>query len=332
MYLDDVAYFLTVKDIRQQDAEKLTAMMRSKDFFDGLLVPNQDEDDRLHNRISFDCGFKGSIGRIVRSEVDETMHKLAVTFPEATFTLLAENQENKLDQYQVSTHGDLYRCAEMQTIMPALSDPVPFDKRNDAAPASQRNFFNEFLHNTDFNLLYQQKLALLQATSQKGNVPEDVLDGLVNFLDFLGDWAEQEGVFTYPEMSEEEMTVESIMNLAKTKLNESLIVSYHLPDPRFYIEMTVEQGSEDCMNPDEEFYCLKLQFNSSYGVVRNELSGYANYNDWEGLQECCEAALRRYEFLSEHDKKPLDQQISSASSRTPSGTGSHQKDKDQEIT
>lgn len=61
---------------------------------------------------------------------------------------------------------------------------------------------NKILNETDFNLLYQQKQALVAALYDHEFIEPDVLEGLINFLDVISDWAEKEGKFKYPEHTE----------------------------------------------------------------------------------------------------------------------------------
>ena len=51
------------------------------------------------------------------------------------------------------------------------------------------------LSETDFSLLAKQKEALVKAMMTKEPVPEEVLDGLVNFLDAIMDEAEENHLF-----------------------------------------------------------------------------------------------------------------------------------------
>lgn len=51
------------------------------------------------------------------------------------------------------------------------------------------------LSETDFSLLAEQKEALVKAMMTKEPVPEEVLDGLVNFLDAIMDEAEENHLF-----------------------------------------------------------------------------------------------------------------------------------------
>lgn len=208
MQRDDVAYFLTAQNIEPEDVNRLIQKIQEEQLFGGVLTPDFSEDDLKNKRIFFDCGMHGSTEAIDRSDVDQIMHDLAMSFPGTQFSLLAENLDHALDQYQICTYKDLYQSSQLQTHMPSLSAPVPFDQRDTVSPpVPARDFLGEFFTNTDFNLLYQQKQALLRALDEASDplpwqngagLSAETLEGLVNFLDFIGDWAEHEGFFDYP--------------------------------------------------------------------------------------------------------------------------------------
>lgn len=312
MYRDEFAYFLNVSDIRPNEAEKLIDLMRSDDFFDGRLSPDRSEEDILANRIQFDCGGLGSITGIDREEVDKAMHILAQTFPEASFYLSAENVDNPLVKYEIKTHGDLYSCAEQQYYMPELSLPVPYEQRHES---NNENFFNQFLHRTDFDLLYQQKQDLVHALYSGANVPAESLEGLVHFLDFIGDWAEQEGLFIYPNQCQEESITDQIMALAESKLHETSRINFPLPDNSFSVSISVAGISGESKSyGSTDYYSVELIQNSPQGHFRKFSCG-VEYNDFAGLREACECALTHYDHLMKSRKPSLADVISTASGR-----------------
>lgn len=198
------AYSLLVRNIEEKDAQKLIQLMKQETVFDGLLSSNYTAEDAKNKQIFFDCGDWGSISKIKQDTVKTTMHDLALLFPNAKFHLLAENVDNRSEAYQICTFGDMYQYAEQETFMSDLSKPVPFAQRAIAESAvGAKDYLYDFFHSTDFNLLYQQKQALLHAMEHHTSVPDSTLEGLVNFLDFIGDWAEEKGVFTYPDLEQE---------------------------------------------------------------------------------------------------------------------------------
>lgn len=216
---DQFAYFLTVQNIESPDALKLMRMMRDPKYFDGALFPDYTAEDSQLKRIFFDCGNRGSIDEISRDEVDQIMNSIAKTFPKARFHLLADDIDNPDLQYQICTQGDMYQYSQRQAFMPKLSTPVPFEHRSVVQSLfSEKDYHNEFLYHTDFDLLYQQKMALLQAREQNAALSPETIDGLVNFLDFIGDWAEHEGVFVYPNLEEKEKNkLDQVISSAETR-------------------------------------------------------------------------------------------------------------------
>ena len=202
------SYSLLIRNIEKKDAQKLIQLMKQKSVFDGLLTSRYTTADAAKKQIYFDCGGSGgSISEIGRDDVKNTMHNIALLFPDAKFHLLAENVQDRSEAYQICTFGDMYQYAEQETHMSDMSKPVPFDMRAIAESAiGAKDYLFDFFHSTDFNLLYQQKQALLHAMEHQTPVPDKTLEGLVNFLDYIGDWAEEKGVFTYPDLEQENTT------------------------------------------------------------------------------------------------------------------------------
>ena len=56
----------------------------------------------------------------------------------------------------------------------------------------------QLVDRVDYPLLYQQKQDLVRAMETGCPVPAETLEGLVNYLDAVGDMAEAIGLFTYP--------------------------------------------------------------------------------------------------------------------------------------
>lgn len=210
MIVDSYSYILVVENISKDDASKLTDFMKNKQYFDGEMNCYYGVHDGQQQVCYFETEYN-SLSEIPMTEVENTMHDIATAFPNAKFTLAAENLDNSEKQYRICTQGDMFQFAAKESYMPELSKPVPFDKRNDVSetPFEGNAFLEEFLENTDFNLLYEQKYALLEAQEKHTPLPDEVIDGLVGFLDFIGDWAEKEGRFQYPEMAEEGPAIES---------------------------------------------------------------------------------------------------------------------------
>jgi hypothetical protein len=58
--------------------------------------------------------------------------------------------------------------------------------------------------NIDWDFLYRQKLRLLNILNNKSLTEDEKndIEGLINLLDNMGDEAEKQGLFTYPESEE----------------------------------------------------------------------------------------------------------------------------------
>ena len=313
MQHDKFAYFLVVRDIEPKEASILMDMMRQEKYFDGALFPDYSEEDTRQKRIFFDCGNKGSIIKIDRPEVEQMMHTLAMAFPAAKFYLTAENLDNAQERYQICTHNDMFQFSELQTYMPKLSKPVPFAQRALAQTfIGERNFLDEFLHKTDFNLLFDQKMALLQARDGKSPISVETIDGLVNFLDFIGDWAENEGFFIYPDLDKEEFLLDSIIQFAQEELPGAGKISYPLSDGKSFINISMVSSG-----PEKGTYSVKLFQPSGKGFV-NSFSCSADLNNDSALRESCRSCLDYFNGKPSPEKPALDSIIASAADRNSS--------------
>lgn len=199
------AYFLTVTGLTTQDDKaKLEKMLREEMYFGGYLTFSFTQD----NELVFDLdSVGGCITEIDRDEIESTLFTFCYAFPKAQFHVYAEDVDDITNSYEVQTYFDpkihdvQYQCAEMVSYMTSLSQPIPYlEYTNGAQPRKQQY---DLLNNTDFDLLYKQKSALLTALTSHGFVPNDILEGLINFLDYVGDWAEAEGKFVYPEIEKQ---------------------------------------------------------------------------------------------------------------------------------
>lgn len=195
----------------------------------------------------------------------------------------------------------------------------------------EQEYLDEFLHNTDFSLLFHQKQALVTARAENRLVDPETLSGLIHFLDFIGDWAEKEGVFTYPPVDEKDILVNEIMELAKRDLNKKKYVEYALPVKDHRIHISVLEGSIHSMNPGKEFYWLEYLAAPNQFGRQNTFSGGADYNDWDVLQELCEDVVDQYIRYTEQ-KVSLDKAISSAAERTAPTPSATQKAPDLDIS
>ena len=56
------------------------------------------------------------------------------------------------------------------------------------------------VRNIDFELLYEQRKAVLSWYFSNTSIPTDIIEGLIRLLDSMLDAAEEEGYFKFPEM------------------------------------------------------------------------------------------------------------------------------------
>lgn len=213
----DFAYFLNVSNVSPSEAEKLSELLKREEFFNGIL---RTYDTPGSGPIVFDTDtVGGSITAIDRDQVEEMLHKLAMVFPEAEFYLKAEDVDDKSSAYEIKMKGDLFQSAYQRSYMPELSPPVPFECRHDPFPT--RDFVNEILTGTDFQLLHKQKYDLVNCVYHGVPVPSETTEGLINFLDIIEDWGEQEGRFVFPELQEPVKPSLSTQIAAATAVSEA---------------------------------------------------------------------------------------------------------------
>ena len=58
------------------------------------------------------------------------------------------------------------------------------------------------VRNIDFELLYEQRKAVLSWYFSNTSIPTDIIEGLIRLLDSMLDAAEEEGYFKFPEEEE----------------------------------------------------------------------------------------------------------------------------------
>lgn len=313
MNYKDFAYFLSVENVKPQDREKLLGIMKQENIFSGALSPCYDAEAVKQNRISFDCdACHGSISEIALDNVEEAMHELATTFPNARFHLFAENVDDHSEQYQMCTFGNMYQYAERQSYMPELSPPVPFEARTATQmPFGEKDFLNEFLHNTDFDFLFQQKMELLESSRFNSPLPREISEGLVNFLDFLQDWAESQGVYRNPEAEHERM-VDELVNVAKKELNRDGQFFHTLADEQYAIYIFEEANKKPYPTRMKSFYECQF-FHVIEGHPKLLFSAGIDSNNPFTLREFCDSCVRESEKNVQQAKRPsLDTLISSA--------------------
>ena len=194
MVHDDYAYFLTVTDASAEDRIAIDLLLKQDDYFSGCLRKDLDSSP---NHVLFTCDkVGGSISELDQEDVAQTMHKLAMLFPTATFYLQAENVDDKSKSYEIKTHQNLYQHTEMVSYMPNLSSPVPFESR---ASIHETDISGQAIpKDTDWSSMQDQKKILAESLRTGAPVPAATLNQLIKFLDDTCNWAERSGFFTQP--------------------------------------------------------------------------------------------------------------------------------------
>ena len=189
-------------DLKIEGADEATLKEVAKALNDQRLMfyIKQDPDDPavFSNQYS-DYGFE----HMYDKNIEDELHKLAVQFPDLKFHFIAENLDDSGKGYELKFQGDMYQRAD---IIPSLSDfcvPVPYAERVYAKMAEMdrgnaaNTMIQELTKNTDYDLLYAQKKALLNSLQTGAPVPKEAMEGLINFLDKIGDLGEVLGRFRY---------------------------------------------------------------------------------------------------------------------------------------
>ena len=306
MVHDDYAYFLTVTGASTEDRMAIDLLLKQDEYFSGCLRKNPFNDP---NHVIFDCNkVGGSISELDQEEVAQTMHKLAMLFPAATFHLQAENVDDKSKCYEIKTHQNLYQHTEMVSYMPNLSSPVPFESRSSFHDAY--TFNNIILEDTDWSSIYAQKNILAESLRTGTVIPANSLNQLIQFLDDTCSWAERSGLFTQP--SPEKGVLEKTESPSQQLSREDLIGKelYISSTDYFHGELFISQLSR-CNGAAEDgsrlrfasdHYCSHMNLGCAYDRPRSEVflsqKDILNYLEKQMDQVSKENPLTRdYPFL-----------------------------------
>lgn len=202
MYRHDYSYLLTVNGTA--DEQKIVFdFLKEKEIIGEHLEPDGGEQAPFsHYCYPQDIG---SGPEWYEDDMEETLHEIALKVPNAILEMEGEDVDDPSYGFVKRFHGDLYQEVKRETHTPPFvhGADVPFDQR-DTAPriAAQRMekvnaLVDDLCKNTDFDLLYAQKQALLHSIETGAPVPKAALEGLVNLLDQLGDLGEAFGRFQY---------------------------------------------------------------------------------------------------------------------------------------
>jgi len=194
--INDYRYDLTITDF-DDNTLRAFATAFSESIFADYMAQDPDEPNLFTTEVCYQGG------GIFKSEVEEQLHDLAILFPTLTLHFTAEDLDDRSHGYELKCKGDLFQQAELINSLSAFCPPVPFSQREEALrKESERSIkvqqlTDNLCHNTDYDLLYAQKQALVHSMATGAAVPNEVLSGLINFLDQVGDLGETLGRFQY---------------------------------------------------------------------------------------------------------------------------------------
>lgn len=105
----------------------------------------------------------------------------------------------------------------------------------------------ETLKHTDFKMLYRQKINLIEASADPSALKQETADGIVCFLDFLLDEAENNGLFTYPEDGDEDRpAMQSIIDRISRENRRwrEHVIKSHSPEEIFGMSHEIQMRRE----------------------------------------------------------------------------------------
>lgn len=148
----------------------------------------------------------GSQGGMYEEDVQVYLHNLAVQFPQLTLNLTATDLFDGETGYELTFRGDMFQRSFPEIVWTDPMPPVLFDERGDTFRKSVERqgkisqLTEEVVYGTDYDLLYAQKLTLLEHLATGKPIPKPALEGLINLLDTMGDLGETLGRFQYDDM------------------------------------------------------------------------------------------------------------------------------------
>lgn len=207
MNRDDYAYWLTVNGTSEEQKTVFEMLTEAEIIGEYLEPDGPDSAPYSHYCYPEDIG---SGPEWYEKEMDDILHNIAVQVPNAILEIEAENVDNASIGFKKRFHGDLYQEVNLVVKMPPLLDgaDIPFDQRNSNETIRDKiirverrikvdEMVNNLCYNTDYDLLYAQKTALLDNLNHGTPIPKEALAGLVEFLDHAGDLGETLGRFQY---------------------------------------------------------------------------------------------------------------------------------------
>lgn len=147
----------------------------------------------------------GSQGGMYEEDVQKYLHGLALQFPQLKLTLTAMDISDGETGYELTFQGNMFQRSFPEIVWSDPFPPVPFvlhDRGDMFRQAMKRHneihrLTEEVVYGTDYDLLYAQKLTLLEHLATGKPIPKPALEGLINLLDTMGDLGETLGRFQY---------------------------------------------------------------------------------------------------------------------------------------
>ena len=134
---------------------------------------------------------------------------------------------------------------------------------------------------------------------------------------------------TFTKLDNRQDLLDSITQFAKEEIPEAGKISYPLSDGKTFLNITLEEGSYESMNPGKEFYSVKVIQTTDSGVV-DKFCEYTDSDDIQQLRNTCRDCLEYYEGMESRQRLSLDNLSSYANSRT-AGSHGQNKERDHEI-
>ena len=123
--IDDYRYDLRLKGADEQTLSQFLKAFEDSDFH-YLMAQDPDDPFLISSEMT-----EGS-GGMFEDTVEETLHTLALQFPQLKLHLVAENLDRQDYSYELICQGDLFQRAELTTSLSDFSPPVHL--QNDRPP------------------------------------------------------------------------------------------------------------------------------------------------------------------------------------------------------
>ncbi len=194
--VNDFRYDLRLEGADEQTISEFSAALKNKRL--GTHISQDPEDPTL-----FTSEVLGGYSGLFEDTIEEDLHSLAVQFPSIKLCFNAEDLDNSSYAYELMFQGDMYQRSQTVSQWQEPFPPVAFAQRREAQlreldrQSVAKTMVETLCKKTDYDLLYAQKKTLLNSLVTGDPVPKEVLQGLINFLDQVGDLGEVLGYFQY---------------------------------------------------------------------------------------------------------------------------------------